>query len=155
MALSQFVFSIMDNSNEKSTFALEVDVPADGTVFDARQIQLDAIAVAVKALSRGNLNWYGMNIRQNDELGAPADVDAQREQGVRFFWRETAGDDPETGNFTIACPDLPLIATPGTDEINLANGTVAAVVTAVEAVWNAALAVNREIYKARIVGRKS
>lgn len=155
MSLSQMVFSIRDYSGEVSSFRLDTDLPADGTAWEARQTQLDAIAVAVKALTIGNLNWYGYNTRQNDELGSPANPFAQRETGVRFFWRETAGEDPAQGNFTIAEPDLTIVAQPETDDVDLTGTVVAAIVAAVEAVWNAALAVDREIYRARIVGRAS
>lgn len=155
MSLAQAIFQMRDYSGEPSNFALEMDVPDDGSDYEAQETLIDAIAVAVKALSLCNLNSYGSRYVQNDQLGTPASAYAQRETGLRLFWRETSGDDPKKGTVTIPGPDLSLIAQPETDQVDLTVSVVAALVTAMEAAWNGTLAVNREIYKGVIVGRRS
>lgn len=155
MALSQAIFSFRDWSKENSNMALEMDVPADGAEFVAQETLIDAVAVGLKALSLCNLSYYGSRYVQNDQLGEPASEYAQREIGMRCFWRETSGDDPKKGNFTIPGPDLSIVASNNSDDVDLSITAVAALVTAVEAAWNGTLAVNREIYAAKIVGRRS
>jgi hypothetical protein len=155
MSLAQAVFSFQDWSQEKSNVSVEMDVPADGTAFVTQEALIDAMAVAMKALSLCNLNYYGSRYVQNDQLGEPASEYAQRELGLRLFWRETSGDDPAKGNVTIPGPDLSICATNNSDEVDLSITEVAALVAALEAAWNGTLAVNREIYRARIVGRRS
>lgn len=152
---AHFVFIMNDFSEEKSRFSMEVDVPADGTAFDARQVQLDAIAVAIKALSIGNLNYYGQTLLQADEDGAPTDPFAQREIGLRLFWREVSGESPRKGTMTIPCANLDLLAVAGQDQVPLTNSLVAAVIGAIETVWSTAVDPDREFYRAVIVGRPS
>lgn len=153
--LSQAIFQFRDYSRELSSLSLEMSPPADGTAFEAQEILIDAVALALKALSLCNLNWYGSRYIQNDQQGEPATKLAQRESGARFFWREVTGDDPKKGNFTIPGPDLDIVASNNSDEIDLSGTEVAALIAAVEAAWNGTLAVNREIYKGRVVGRRS
>jgi hypothetical protein len=155
MALASAIFGFRDYSEETSNVALDLVVPADGAGFEGQEILIDGIAVAFKALSLANLNWYGSRYIQNDQLGAPTDPFAQRELGLQLYWRETSGDDPAKGLITLPAPDLDIVASPATDEVDLGITEVGAAVAAVEALWNAALPVNREIYRARIVGRKS
>lgn len=155
MALSTAVFGFEDYSREKSTVQLEMSLPADGTEWETNQTLIDALAVAFKAVSLCNLSYYGQRTIQNDELGTPSNVEAQREVGIRFFWRETSGEDPAKGNFTLPGPNKALVLSNNSDEIDLTITEIGAIVGAVEAVWNASLPVNREIYRARLVGRKS
>jgi len=155
MSLAQAIFGFMDYSGETSNVSLEMDVPADGTEYATQATLIDAVAVALKAISICNLTWYGSRYVQNDQLGNPANPYAQRELGLRLFWRETSGDDPAKGTVTIPGPDLTLIASNNSDNVDLTGTEVAALVAAMEAAWNGTLAVNREIYKAVIVGRKS
>lgn len=155
MALSTAIFSFMDYSMEKSVVTLDMGLPADGTEWEANQTLIDALAVAFKALSLCNLNYYGQRTIQNDQDGEPSNVEAQRESGIRFFWRETSGDDPKKGNFTLPGPDKSIAVSNHSDDIDLTITEIGAIVGAVEAVWNASLPVNREIYRARLVGRKS
>jgi hypothetical protein len=155
MPLAQAIFNFRDWSKESSKMALDLVVPADGAAFEAQEIVIDGVAVALKALSLCNLNSYGSRYVQVDQLGEPADPNAQREIGARFFWRETTGTDPAKGNFTVPGPDLSIVATNNSDDIDLTVTAVGALVTAIEALWNAVLPVNREIYAGKIVGRRS
>lgn len=155
MTLASAIFSFRDWSKESSNLSLEMDVPADGAEYVTQETLIDAVAVGLKALSLCNLTYYGSRYIQNDQLGEPADPNAQREIGARFFWRETSGADPKKGNFTVPGPDMAIVATNNSDDIDLSITEVAALVAAVEAAWNGTLAVNREIYAGRIVGRAS
>lgn len=155
MSLAQAIFSFRDWSKENSNLALDLVVPDDGTEFEAQATAIDGIAVVLKALSLCNLNSYGSRYVQNDQLGEPASPQAQRELGARFFWRETSGSDPAKGHFTIPGPDLDIVATNNSDDIDLSITEVAAMVLAIETIWNAVLPVNREIYSGKIVGRRS
>jgi hypothetical protein len=155
MPLAAAIFGVRDYSGEMSNISFEMDVPADGTAYAAQATLVDALALAIKAVTIGNLNWYGTRYVQNDELGSPANAFAQRELGLQLYWRETTGDDPDKGVVTIPAPDLSIVAQPETDDVDLTVAIVAALVAAIEATWNGTLAVNREIYRGRIVGRKS
>lgn len=92
----------------------------------------NGLETAAEALSLGTL--VAVNYRQGaiaEDDTRPASQFAQRETGLRFFYSDNA--DGSKYNITLPAPDLAIVATPGTDDVDLSITEVAAMVTWLEA----------------------
>lgn len=156
---TQVTYGMIDHSGERTGVQLWFpDIAADGGNWDdlfttALTNRYDVIKIPLAALTLCNLTRSTASAVVDESAATiPADAQAQREKGMRFFYVDTVTGD--RGNFTVPAPDDAAIPS-GTDQVNMANAVVAAFVTVVEA-----NAVSRDgnpidIQSARIVGRNS
>lgn len=155
--MARLNITMRDYSDEKSTVSLFVNEPAaDGSDLAATFAACDAIVAAVEALSIGNIVKHSLTIRETETGdGRPASAYAQRESGLRLFWEEDQAPF-DKGYVTIPMPDLALVATAGTDEVDLAGVTVVNVlVAALEALMESDNGNSINFYRGVIVGRRN
>jgi len=150
-------FTIKDHSDELSAIRIPVQDPAgDGSDLAAHLTARDNIRAAIGALSIGTI--YKQSITAFDEVldqARPSDADAQRESGLQLRYQETAAPFKK-GRVTIACPDKPLIATPGTDQVDVVGVSVVnALVALIEANWVSPNGNSIEVQSGWLVGRSN
>lgn len=150
-----YTLTVRDYSDEYSRVSFNTPEPAaDGTDWAANLALHAALQAAVDALCIGNLareQFVAYVEPLND--ARPANQYAQRETGLRLFWVDaTTG---QKGHWTIPCPDLSLIANPGSDQVDLTVSVVGTLVSAIEALAVSPAGNSIEIYKGVIVGRRS
>lgn len=130
--MARLIFSYRDYSREMSSMELLIaDPSAGGADFDATIAKQATLVTALAAITNAVLGKQGMYINESKEVGdAPAGT--KRELGLRVFWADTTAE--TVGHFTIPAPDPTgawLIL--GTDDVDLTETDVAALITALEA----------------------
>lgn len=155
--MAYYTYTIKDHSDELSVVRFPVDEPdPDGSNWGTWLARMDTIRLAIAALSIGTIYKQQATVAEQIlDPTRPSDADAQRESGLRLFWQETSFPFSK-GHVTIACPDKPLIATPGTDQVDTVGITVVnALVALIEANWLSQNGNNVEVQSAYLVGRKN
>ena len=150
---SSVTFKVIDFSGEYSPFTLPIPA-VDETSWVATDTAVGTIQTALIALTKGNiarrsLNAY--NVHVNDTF--PTDPMAQREVGLRLFYKDTVNG--EKFHVTVPAPDLDLIAEEGSDNVDMTLSVVAALTTAIEAVAVSKYGNAIEFYRGTIVGRRN
>jgi hypothetical protein len=151
--MSKVTWNIRDFSDEYSGFTLNIP-DVDETSWVATNTSVLALQTAVDAICIGNIATRNLQAySENVDDTRPTSPYAQRETGLRFFYSDNVNGNKY--HATLPCPDLSIVAEAGTDQVDLEEVLVAAVVTAFEA-----LAVSPDgnaitINKAVIVGRRS
>ena len=154
---SYYTFTIKDHSDELSVVRIPVADPAtDGSNMATFLTAKDNIRAAIGALSIGTIYKESVTIFDTVlDQSRPSDADAQRESGLQLRYQETASPFKK-GRVTIACPDKPLIASPGTDQVDVTGVSVVnALVALIEANWESPNGNNVEVQSAWLVGRKN
>lgn len=155
--MAYYTYTIKDHSDELSVVRFPVDEPdPSGSDFPTWLARMDTIRLAIAALSIGTIYKQQATIgEQILDPSRPSDADAQRESGLRLFWQELSHPFKK-GHVTIACPDKPLIATPGTDQVDTVGVTVVnALVALIEASWLSENGNSVEVQSAWLVGRNN
>lgn len=123
--------TIRDNSDELSRMSFRVDDLDGADVWTVVTGLASSLETAIEALSIGTL--AGIVYSQNavaEDASTPANGFAQREQGIRFFYTDTAGF---KGNVTLPAADLGTYAVQGQDRVDLTDVDIAAMVSWIEA----------------------
>jgi hypothetical protein len=155
--MASFNVTFRDYSDELSTVSFPVAEPAgDGSDYAAILADMGDIIFALNALSIGSIIRYSLTVNYTETGdGRPSNNYAQRESGLRLFWEE--GVSPfAKGHLTVPMPDLLLVATAGTDEVDIAGVTVVnALVALLEANMQSPAGNDIEFYRGVIVGRRN
>jgi hypothetical protein len=155
--MADAIYTLRDRSDEYSAVSFPIAEPAgDGSDYAASLASLAAIQAAIGALSLCTIARKAIRVQQSTvDDTRPTSAYAQRELGLRLFWQETGGNFVK-GYLTIAGPDLALIETPGSDEVDLVGVTaVNTLVAALEAFMQSPNGEGVEFYKGVIVGRRN
>jgi hypothetical protein len=117
-------------------------------------VGISAIESAIAALTAGNIAQrtlvaYVMPV--NDTY--PAEEYAQRETGLRLFYKDTVNG--KKFHITVPAPDLSLIAEVGTDLVDMSVSVVAALTAVLETWVRSPYGNTVSFYKGVIVGRKN
>ena len=152
--MSLVTFSIRDHSDEYSPVALHIP-DVDETSWLATDASILAIQTALGALTMGNIATRNLNaykVMVDDTR--PSDAAAQRELGLRLFYQDDVNG--KKFHVTIPCPDVDLIAEPGSNEVDLSGVSVVnTFVTAIEALMVSPYGNSVTFNKGLIVGRKN
>ena len=129
---SEAIYTIRDHSDERSTVKFSI-ADLDETSWVATTAALAVLRTAMEALTLGSVAARTL-VASRDVLNdvRPASPYAQVELGLRLHYQDNV-----TGKkyfLTIPAPDLSIVAQTGSDQIDLEEVTVAALVTAIEAV---------------------
>lgn len=124
------LFTINDNSNEKSSFSV-TSITANAGNLAAQQTAAAALAGAVVDLSIGELVKQQMSLVILDTPAIPSSPYAQRE--MKWLVSYVGDASGKTFQCEIAAPDLTDNLVPNTDNADLASTDWAAFVTAFEA----------------------
>lgn len=152
--MSTISFLIRDHSDEYSGFSLGIP-DVDETSWVATVASIVAIRTAVEALTLGNVAKQTLTAFSTviDDT-RPADAAAQRELGLRLFYQDDGNG--KKFHITIPCPDVSLIAEPGSNEVDLSGVSVVnTLVTAIEALARSPYGNTITFYKGLIVGRNN
>lgn len=155
--MAQFNVTFRDYSDELSTVAFPVAEPAgDGSDYASILSDMADIITALNALSIGNIIRHSLTVAYTETGdGRPSNNYAQRESGLRLFWEESVSPFAK-GYLTVPMPDLTLVATAGTDEVDIAGVTVVnALVALLEANMESPSGNAIEFYRGVIVGRRN
>lgn len=157
--MSLLTFVVRDYSDEYSavTFPLP-DIANDGSnwgsvVDDGVTDNYGGLQTALAALTKGNIahgTFTAFKRFHNDSR--PASKFAQRELGLRLYYQDTVNF--KKYHLTIPAPDMDIIDVNG-DDVDLTNSIVAAVVTWMQTNMESIDGNPVDIYKGRIVGRRS
>lgn len=154
MAVAKVTFSLRDYSDEPTKVQFNMPVPS-GVAFDwtAYLASIAAVTDEILDLTDCVTDGESVSIEIIPPVGNPASVaTAQREIALRFFFTDTAGN---KGFLTVPGPEITSYPPQGTDNADMADPDIAALITALEA--NAlsgqglAITVNRVV----LVGRRS
>lgn len=151
---SQYNITIRDRSDEYSGFSIPV-TDIDETNWVTELAQHAAIRAAVAGLTIGNIAREQLVAYNNavDDT-RPTNPYAQRELGLRLFYQDTTTQ--KKGYITIPCPDLSVVETPGSDEVDLAGVTaVNTLVGLLETSMKSPAGNPVEFYRGVIVGRRN
>lgn len=127
--MSTFSTKILDYSRETSSFTVPIDpaaVPAASALTALYNAQAN---MTIGTQDDGILNVK--NVNNSGSVATPANEYAQRE--MKYIVSFASNNTGEQYSRELPCPDLTLMAA-GTDLLDLTNATVAAFVTAFEAV---------------------
>ena len=127
--MSTFSTKILDYSRETSSFTVPIDpaaVPAASALTALYNAQAN---MTIGTQDDGILNVK--NVNNSGSVATPANEYAQRE--MKYIVSFASNNTGEQYTRELPCPDLTLMAA-GTDLLDLTNATVAAFVTAFEAV---------------------
>ena len=127
--MSTFSTKILDYSRETSSFTVPIDpaaVPAASALTALYHAQAN---MTIGTQDDGILNVK--NVNNSGSVATPANEYAQRE--MKYIVSFASNNTGEQYTRELPCPDLTLMAA-GTDLLDLTNATVAAFVTAFEAV---------------------
>lgn len=158
--MANFNVTFRDHSDELSTVSLPIAEPAgDGSDYASILADMGDIITALNALSIGSIIRHSLTVAQTETGdGRPSNEYAQRESGLRLFWEA----DPATatnyakGHVTIPMPDLNLVASPGTDLVDISGVTVVnALIALLEANMQTPFGEDLEFYRGVIVGRRN
>lgn len=155
--MADVIFTLRDRSDEYSAVSFPIAEPAgDGSDYATVLTDVGAIETAIGALTLCTIAKEAIRVNQNSpDDTRPSSAYAQRELGLRLFWQETGGNFKK-GHLTIAGPDLALIETPGSDEVDLAGVTaVNTLVGLLEANMLSPNGENITFYRGVIVGRRN
>jgi len=155
--MGQVIFTLRDRSDEYSAVGFPVAEPAgDGSDYATVLSDIASIEAAIAALTLCTIARERLVVNENSpDDTRPSSAYAHREVGLRLFYQETAGNFRK-GHLTIAGPDLALIETPGSDEVDLAGVTaVNTLVGLLEANMLSPNGESVEFYKGVIVGRNN
>lgn len=155
--MASFNVTFRDYSDELSTVSFPVAEPAgDGSDYAAILSDMGDIITALNALSIGSIIRHSLTVAYTETGdGRPSNNYAQRESGLRLFWEEDASPFAK-GHLTVPMPDLTLVATAGTDEVDIAGVTVVnALVALLEANMQSPSGNAVEFYRGVIVGRRN
>lgn len=151
---SQVSFTVRDHSDEYSAVQFNI-ADVDETTWIATNAAIATIEAALTALTTGSLARKALtafNEPVNDVT--PANPYAQRETGLRLFYQDTVTS--KKFHITIPAPDLVLVASPGTDNVDLSGvAVVNAIVSALEPVMLSPEGNPVNFYRGVIVGRRS
>ena len=151
---SQVNFTIRDFSDELSGVQFNID-DVDETSWVATQTQIAAVQSALAALTIGTIarrSLVAENVAVNDVR--PVNPFAQRETGLRLFYQDT--NNQKRYHLTIPCPDLLLVGSGGTDDVDLSGVSVVnAIVNALEIFMRSPDGGPVNFYRGTIVGRRS
>lgn len=151
---SQVNFTIRDRSDEYSGVQFNIQ-DIDETTWEATNNQVAAITVALASLTTGNIarRQLTASIEQINDT-RPANPYAQRELGLRLFYQDT--DSQKKYHLTVPCPDLLVVASGGTDEVDLSGiSVVNALVNALEGFMVSPEGGPVNFYRGVIVGRRN
>jgi len=151
MALA--TFKIIDYSGEYSNVAMNIPDIDESNYVTINGYVL-ALQTAIVALTAGNVasrQLTAYSVPVNDSF--PANEYAQRETGLRLFYKDTVN--AKKFHITIPAPDLALIAVEGSDFVDMSLSVVAAVTDAMEAFMVSPYGNAISFYKGVIVGRKN
>lgn len=150
-------YQVRDYSDEYSTVGFEINPIGAANYPDVELLTpggaANEIYNAILGVISGNVAAY--NAKTEDDVVndvQPTEPSAQRESGLRVYGRDNNG---KLHSRTIPCPNFAVLATPGTDLVNLAGTEMAALVAALEAHWTPGGALSVTIEKAMLVGRAS
>lgn len=155
--MATVTFTLRDRSDEYSAVAFPIAEPAgDGSDYATILSDVGAIETAIGALTLCTIAKERMSVNESSpDDTRPSSAYAQRELGLRLFWQETGGNFKK-GHLTIAGPDLALIETPGSDDVDLAGITaVNTLVGLLEANMLSPNGESVEFYRGVIVGRRN
>ncbi|MCA9996001.1 MAG: hypothetical protein H6662_15770 [Ardenticatenaceae bacterium] len=147
---------IRDRSDEYSTVSIPVaDIANDGSNYSTIQNDVDDIISAIEALTTGEIarrQLVAYNQSVNDVR--PANPYAQRELGLRLFYQDTVTQ--KKYHITVPAPDLLLVASGGTDDVDLSGvAVVNALVTYLETNMKSPVGNPVNFYRGKIVGRRN
>lgn len=151
---SQVSFTVRDHSDEYSSVQFNIE-DIDETSWVATLASIATIQAALAALTTGNIARKALTAF-NDPVDdtTPANPYAQRETGLRLFYQDTVTS--RKYHITIPAPDLTLVASPGTDQVDLSGvAVVNAIVSALEPVMLSPEGNPVNFYRGVIVGRRS
>lgn len=150
---SRINFNYRDFSDEYSDVGLYIP-DVDETTWLATDTAVLALQAALAAITIGSLAQKTL-VAYSDKVDdtRPADANAQREIGLRFHFTDDVNF--KKGYFTVPCPDLNIVAEGGTDQVDLEEVLVAAVVTAIEGFAKTVDGNDFTIDRAVIVGRRN
>lgn len=152
--MSLVSFSVRDHSDEYSSVGFNI-TDVDETSWVATNTAIAAIQTALAALTTGNIaskTLVAYNTKVDDTR--PANPYAQRETGLRLFYQDDVTF--KKSHITVPAPDLLVVASGGTDEVDLSGvAVVNAVVTALEAIMKSPEGNAVTFYRGLIVGRRS
>lgn len=151
---SLLTLTVRDNSDEYSSVAIPMDDVTDQNWL-ATDTEITAIQAAIAAMTTGNiarkqLTAYSVPVDDT----RPANPYAQRELGLRLFYQDVVTS--KKYHITVPCPDLLVVASGGTDEVDLSGiAVVNTLVTLLETSMRSPVGNDVHIYKGVIVGRRS
>lgn len=151
---SQVNFTIRDFSDELSSVGFNID-DIDETSWVATNTQIAALQTALAALTTGTIARRTV-VASNEAINdvRPINPYAQRELGLRLFYQDTVSQ--KRYHLTIPAPDLVLVGSGGTDEVDLSGvAVVNAVVNALEPFMRSPEGNAVNFYRGVIVGRRS
>lgn len=146
-------FKIIDHSGEYSNVGMNIPT-IDEVSWVATETAIAGLQAALLALTAGNIAWRSLtayNVPVNDNY--PANEFAQRETGLRLFYKDTVNG--KKFHITIPAPDLALVAEEGSDHVDMTVSVVDAIVTAMEALMVSPYGNSVTFYKGTIVGRRN
>lgn len=151
-------FLVRDHSEEYGHLSL--NIPAvDETTWVATNTAIATLQSALDVLTIGEIAERSLTAgKVTVSTAIPADASAQRELGLRLFYRDldSAFGAGKKFHVTVPCPNLDAIAQAGTNEVDITGvAIVSAVVTAMEAVMVSPYGGTVEFYKGIIVGRNN
>lgn len=151
---SQVTFNVRDRSDEYSSVQFNID-NIDETTWSATNTQVAAVQAALAALTTGSIarrSLTAFNEPVNDVR--PINPYAQRELGLRLFYQDT--DSQKKYHITVPCPDLLVVGSGGTDEVDLSGiSVVNALVNALEQFMRSPEGGPVNFYRGVIVGRRN
>ena len=127
--MSTFSTKILDYSRETSSFTVPINPAAVPSAGDLTALYDAQANMTIGTQDDGILSVK--NVNDSGSVATPANEYAQRE--MKYIVSFASNNTGEQYSRELPCPDLTLMA-PGTDLLDLANATVAAFVTAFEAV---------------------
>lgn len=151
---SQVNFTVRDFSDELSGVQFNIS-DVDETNWIATQAQIAAVQAALAALTIGTIARRAVvaeNVPVNDVR--PVNPFAQREIGLRLFYQDT--NSQKRYHLTIPAPDLVLVGSSGTDDVDLSGVSVVnTIVNALETFMRSPEGGPVNFYRGTIVGRRS
>lgn len=149
--MSEAIFTLRDHSDERSAVKFNI-TDLDETTWLATDTALATLRTTMQAVTLGVVEKSTVIAsRTVHSTERPTDANAQVEMGLRLHYV-----DDVTGSkyfLTIPTPNLTLLAQEGSDQIDLDEVTVAAMVAAIEAVAVSPLGNPITIERGVIVGR--
>ena len=151
---SQVAFSVRDRSDEYSYVQFNIE-DIDETSWVATNTQIAAVQAALAALTTGSIARRSLTaFNEPVDDTRPANPYAQRELGLRLFYQDTVSQ--KKYHLTIPCPDLLVVGSGGTDEVDLSGVSVInAIVNALEAFMVSPEGGPVNFYRGVIVGRRN
>lgn len=151
---SQVTFTVRDRSDEYSSVQFNIE-NIDETSWTATNTQVAAVQAALAALTTGNIARRSLTaFSEPVDDTRPANPYAQRELGLRLFYQDT--DNQKKYHITVPCPDLLVVGSGGTDEVDLSGiSVVNALVNALEPFMVSPDGGPVNFYRGVIVGRRN